>query len=332
MSPKAKPKSQPPFSASSAWHRSGVIAFMRPLVSSGVSTFVACGFMWPSIRNTGGRPVVMWMSLTPFFTAAVSSLSMSTVPVATRGVRTWVSSPATAGRAWACAEGWMSSSRGLSSVNDCGSGSGSPGSSSAGRSTSTFVPWLLTSMPWKRPRLLEKKNFAGSACGSITAAAIASTSSAGMGLVFRGRIWSLMRSIGETPPESRSSVAPLSSATLSSFSTCVAMGDTAAVLIGISSKGNHILPCTKRCAQRLRKPPSTGWVHRVGKKKYCPRLKLPPGDRPAPDSGQSHQCIMGKIGRKVTPAGGKFSGRAGRAAVGVTLPSACSPGKPRRTT
>ena len=83
---KAKPKSQPPFSASSAWHRSGVIAFMRPLVSSAVSTFVACGFMWPSTRNTGGRPAVMWMSLTPFFTAAVSSLSIWTVPTAACGM------------------------------------------------------------------------------------------------------------------------------------------------------------------------------------------------------------------------------------------------------
>ena len=36
MSLKAKPKSVPPFSASSAWHRSGVIAFIRPLVSSGI--------------------------------------------------------------------------------------------------------------------------------------------------------------------------------------------------------------------------------------------------------------------------------------------------------
>ena len=73
---KAKPKSQPPFSASSAWHRSGVIAFIRPLVSSAVSTLVFWGVMAPLIRNTGGRPTVMWMSLTPPFTAAVSSLSI----------------------------------------------------------------------------------------------------------------------------------------------------------------------------------------------------------------------------------------------------------------
>ena len=85
MSPKAKPKSQPPFSASSAWQRSGVIAFMRPLVSSPVSTFVFCGRIPPSIRNTGGRPTVMWMSLTPFLTAAVRSLSIWMLPTATFG-------------------------------------------------------------------------------------------------------------------------------------------------------------------------------------------------------------------------------------------------------
>ena len=83
---KAKPKSVPPFSASSAWHRSGVIDFISPFVSSPVSTFVFWGRMPPSMRNTGGSPVVMWMSLTPFLTAAIRSLSIWIVPSAASGI------------------------------------------------------------------------------------------------------------------------------------------------------------------------------------------------------------------------------------------------------
>ena len=83
---KAKPKSEPPCSASSAWQRSGVMAFISPLVSSAVSTFVGWGRMWPSTRNTGGRPAVMWMSLTPPLMAAVSSLSIWMVPLAAFGI------------------------------------------------------------------------------------------------------------------------------------------------------------------------------------------------------------------------------------------------------
>ena len=45
MSPNAKPKSVPPTSCSSCWHRSGVMLFISDTVSAGSSTFVASGRM-----------------------------------------------------------------------------------------------------------------------------------------------------------------------------------------------------------------------------------------------------------------------------------------------
>ena len=45
MSPKAKPKSVPPTSCSSCWHRSGVMLFIKATVSDGSSTLVASGRM-----------------------------------------------------------------------------------------------------------------------------------------------------------------------------------------------------------------------------------------------------------------------------------------------
>ena len=41
MSPKAKPKSAPPTSCNSCWHRSGVMLFISATVSSGSKTFVS---------------------------------------------------------------------------------------------------------------------------------------------------------------------------------------------------------------------------------------------------------------------------------------------------
>ena len=41
MSPKAKPKSMPPTSWSSCWHRSGVMLFISATVSSGSRTLVS---------------------------------------------------------------------------------------------------------------------------------------------------------------------------------------------------------------------------------------------------------------------------------------------------
>ncbi len=45
MSPNAKPKSVPPTSCSSCWHRSGVMLFISDTVSAGSSTLVASGRM-----------------------------------------------------------------------------------------------------------------------------------------------------------------------------------------------------------------------------------------------------------------------------------------------
>ena len=45
ISPKAKPKSVPPTSWSSCWHRSGVMLFISATVSDGSSTLVAMGRM-----------------------------------------------------------------------------------------------------------------------------------------------------------------------------------------------------------------------------------------------------------------------------------------------
>ncbi len=51
MSPKAKPKSEPPTSCSSCWQRSGVMLFISATVSSGSSTLVSSRTRWPSMPD-----------------------------------------------------------------------------------------------------------------------------------------------------------------------------------------------------------------------------------------------------------------------------------------
>ena len=55
-SPKAKPKSAPPFSCSSFCDRSGAMLFIRATVSSGSRTLVSSRFMWPSQPQHGRLP------------------------------------------------------------------------------------------------------------------------------------------------------------------------------------------------------------------------------------------------------------------------------------
>ena len=81
-SPKAKPKSAPPFSCSSFCDRSGAMLFIRATVSSGSRTLVSSRFMWPSSRSTGGCPTAMCRSLALRLTTVCNSLSMRIVPIA----------------------------------------------------------------------------------------------------------------------------------------------------------------------------------------------------------------------------------------------------------
>jgi len=77
ISPKAKPKSAPPTSWSSRWHRSGEILFISAVVSSGSRTLVSSRIKWPSTRMTGGCPTAMCKSLAFLWTTVCSNLSIS---------------------------------------------------------------------------------------------------------------------------------------------------------------------------------------------------------------------------------------------------------------
>lgn len=83
---------------------------------------------------------------------------------------------------------------------------------------------------------------------------MAATSSTVKARVFRGRIWSLIRSIGAAPPESRTSVAPLSMATLSSFSSWARSWAT----IGPGSGEDAVLMNATPRSRRLRTGGSAG--------------------------------------------------------------------------
>ena len=63
---KANPKSAEPRSWSSCWARSGVMAFMRAMVSSGSRILVARSRRPPWRRRTGGRPTERCKSEAPF--------------------------------------------------------------------------------------------------------------------------------------------------------------------------------------------------------------------------------------------------------------------------
>ena len=72
----------------------------------------------------------------------------------------------------------------------------------------------------------------------VTAAAIADTSSPVRGFVFSGLTWSPMRSIGATPPESRTSLAPLSIASFRSRSMAVMIADEAEAVLMVECQDN----------------------------------------------------------------------------------------------
>ena len=79
---------------------------------------------------------------------------------------------------------------------------------------------MSTRAPAHEPRGDVNTNRDGSEPGGITAVARAVTTSAASGFVPSGLRLPSMRTIGAMPAESRSSVPPLSSITLTSFSTC----------------------------------------------------------------------------------------------------------------
>ena len=81
MSPKAKPKSEPPTSCNSCWQRSGVMLFIKDIVSSGSKTFVSSLTKCPSTRITGGWPTAMCKSLALRLTTVCNSLSMRTLAI-----------------------------------------------------------------------------------------------------------------------------------------------------------------------------------------------------------------------------------------------------------
>jgi hypothetical protein len=78
-----------------------------------------------------------------------------------------------------------------------------------------------------------KENFCGSAPSGMTARMSEETISAETGCILSCLSCSPIRSIGGTPPESRSSVAWLSKATFNNFSICATSGDDLLIVLSV---------------------------------------------------------------------------------------------------
>ena len=112
------------------------------------------------------------------------------------------------------------------------------------------MPDTSSIAPEQRPAPHWNWNAAGSAPAGITADAIAATSSFVNAFVFSGRTWSSIRNIGATPPERRTSVAPLSAASFMSRSMAANVEEEAEAVL---------MPCHPLRSRRRR---SAGAIRR----------------------------------------------------------------------